>query len=174
MALLLKWWWRLKNFPNQLWARVIVSTHGNSKSYRSIRVKKCLPGVWKDIVAMESEFKKSNLDIHQCLKANFGDGSLVKDYYKKVGNTILWEWKWTRDPLSNLEWAELGSLMRVLTTHSMTGNHDTWEWLNNHGSIINKNQNQQNDHDNITFTSLLRLIIIIIIILLHIAALNRH
>ncbi|XP_021996109.1 uncharacterized protein LOC110893305 [Helianthus annuus] len=74
LALLLKWWWRLKEEPDHLWAKVIKAIHHNSRVVSLIPRKKSQPGVRKAIAGVGEDFKKRSIDIQQSLRCLVGNG----------------------------------------------------------------------------------------------------
>ncbi|KAJ0946971.1 putative RNA-directed DNA polymerase [Helianthus annuus] len=82
-AMLTKWWWRLKAFPNHLWAEVVKAIHGgnfSSSADQIIPVNKSVTGVWKDIGSVERALAKIGIQIKDNL---IMDGT---------------QWKWRTDP----------------------------------------------------------------------------
>ncbi|KAJ0811025.1 putative RNA-directed DNA polymerase [Helianthus annuus] len=77
MALLLKWRWRYKEEPNQMWVKVIEALHTNRRKIQSVPMKKTLTGVWKSIVGIEEEFMKEGIDVTSNISCKIGDGSKV-------------------------------------------------------------------------------------------------
>ncbi|MFS8023979.1 putative RNA-directed DNA polymerase [Helianthus anomalus] len=71
-AMLVKWWWRFKSNPNQLWAKVISSVHNSSSSNHLIPVKKSINGVWSAIGRMDKILEKYNIDLNQLLVVENG------------------------------------------------------------------------------------------------------
>ncbi|KAJ0881016.1 putative RNA-directed DNA polymerase [Helianthus annuus] len=53
LALLVKWWWRLKMEPHQLWVQVVEAIHKNKRRVSMVPVKKEQTGIWKTIVEVE-------------------------------------------------------------------------------------------------------------------------
>ncbi|KAJ0535599.1 putative RNA-directed DNA polymerase [Helianthus annuus] len=90
LTMLSKWWWRYKDDPNQLWAKVIASFHSNANNDKLIPYKKSIPGVWKDIGAMDGVLAKEGICIREKLKVTVGDGASI----------IFWKDPWVSpDPL---------------------------------------------------------------------------
>ncbi|XP_021999705.1 uncharacterized protein LOC110897235 [Helianthus annuus] len=81
LAMLSKWWWRIKVNLSQLWAEVVAAVHrGISASQSLIPIKKSVPGVWKDIASVEVTLSKIGIDI--------------KEKFVQDGSC----WKWGNDP----------------------------------------------------------------------------
>ncbi|KAF5810534.1 putative reverse transcriptase zinc-binding domain-containing protein [Helianthus annuus] len=85
-AMLVKWWWRFKAEPNQLWAQVVASIHCgyNINSPAPLfPLKRSIPGVWKDVGSMEVALRKA--------------GIFISDYLVEVDGV----WKWRSDPFGS-------------------------------------------------------------------------
>ncbi|KAJ0805245.1 putative reverse transcriptase zinc-binding domain-containing protein [Helianthus annuus] len=82
-AMLVKWWWRIREFPEQLWARVICSIHKTKSNSKIIPVNKSIPGSWKDISTMDEVLAKGGIGIADKLKVSIGDGSKIR-FWKDV------------------------------------------------------------------------------------------
>ncbi|KAJ0934873.1 putative RNA-directed DNA polymerase [Helianthus annuus] len=53
VAMISKWWWRYKDNPNQLWAKVVSSIHAIRNHNNLIPLKKTIPGIWKDVGSID-------------------------------------------------------------------------------------------------------------------------
>ncbi|KAJ0550121.1 putative RNA-directed DNA polymerase [Helianthus annuus] len=92
LALLLKWWWRLKSDPDQLWVKVVESIHHNTRIVNQIPVKKSSVGVWKNIVGVEKDFRKYGIMVGNKLVSNVGNGK----------KTMFWVDSWINgEPLKD-------------------------------------------------------------------------
>nr|GEV71902.1 RNA-directed DNA polymerase, eukaryota, reverse transcriptase zinc-binding domain protein [Tanacetum cinerariifolium] len=121
IALLLKWRWRLFNFPNSLWVQVIKDFHGNETG---IDLGGCqTSGTWAKIVGTINHLHSSGIVPLNSIRFKVGDGSSIrfwkdtwlgndplyirynrlfhlennKDYF--ISQRILngsWEWDWCR------------------------------------------------------------------------------
>ncbi|KAJ0433682.1 putative reverse transcriptase zinc-binding domain-containing protein [Helianthus annuus] len=50
-----------------------------------------------------------------------------------TGRAIQWRWDWATNPTSNIEWIEVGDVMRLLQQVKVSGGKDSWVWANNEG-----------------------------------------
>ncbi|KAI3745447.1 hypothetical protein L1987_58559 [Smallanthus sonchifolius] len=60
-ALLWKWKWRFNTYPDQLWALVIKAIHDNHRGAQDIPVNNNLAGIWKDILAVDKDLRKTGV-----------------------------------------------------------------------------------------------------------------
>ncbi|KAF5812776.1 putative reverse transcriptase zinc-binding domain-containing protein [Helianthus annuus] len=79
LAMLTKWWWRFKENPDQMWAKVVAAIHQNRNTAQLVPFKTSVPGVWKDIGSMDSKLSKLGIDLTQCLTQNNGSWSWRND-----------------------------------------------------------------------------------------------
>ncbi|XP_035838151.1 uncharacterized protein LOC118485801 [Helianthus annuus] len=103
LALLAKWWWRLKTEPENLWVNVIKLIHTSQRKMEQIPIKKSMPGVWKNIGEIGKEFSKNNIDIVVSLRSKVGMGNntmfLVDTWpaynqKKGIGKRVLSGYQW--------------------------------------------------------------------------------
>lgn len=78
IAMLSKWWWRIKENPNHLWAQVIFAIHGSKKIDNMVPVKRSITGVWKDIASMDDVLAKLGINIKDKLTVKLGNGGKVR------------------------------------------------------------------------------------------------
>ncbi|KAJ0842900.1 putative reverse transcriptase zinc-binding domain-containing protein [Helianthus annuus] len=83
LAMLSKWWWRIREEPRQLWAEVISAIHKTKNNNLLIPLKKTIVGTWKDISSMEVEFLKYGVNIQEKLKVKVGNGNKTR-FWKDV------------------------------------------------------------------------------------------
>ncbi|KAJ0683718.1 putative RNA-directed DNA polymerase [Helianthus annuus] len=77
LALLTKWWWKLKEFPRALWARVIKSIHENQVVKQAFPLKPRFVGMWKDIINIKTDLSKLNIKIEEKIKGRVGCGDTI-------------------------------------------------------------------------------------------------
>ncbi|KAJ0628056.1 putative RNA-directed DNA polymerase [Helianthus annuus] len=123
LALLLKWWWRLKMEPNQIWASVVKAIHGSKRKIMTIPVKKSHTGVWKNIGEIETEFAKNNINISSCLRSEVGIGD----------RTMFWEDAWLGSEPLRLQYQEIYQLAKdkgvlVSECYKAFNGGRIWEW----------------------------------------------
>ncbi|KAJ0871758.1 putative reverse transcriptase zinc-binding domain-containing protein [Helianthus annuus] len=78
LALLIKWWWKLKTKPEELWVKVINSIHGSNKSHKIIPINNKFTGTWKDIVSAGNELGSIGISVSDEIIAEVGSGNEVK------------------------------------------------------------------------------------------------
>ncbi|KAJ0441659.1 putative reverse transcriptase zinc-binding domain-containing protein [Helianthus annuus] len=123
IAMRSKWWWRLKNDPKQLWAVVIDAIHKTKKNDKLVPLKKTIPGIWKDICAVEGTLHRLNIQIQEKLKVEVGDGE----------NTRFWKDSWLLDkPLKDL-FPDLfrcaaDKNIKVAACMHLVGSKTLWAW----------------------------------------------
>ncbi|KAJ0600400.1 putative reverse transcriptase zinc-binding domain-containing protein [Helianthus annuus] len=78
MALLLKWWWRLRDDNEHLWAKVILALHGRKWKKELIPLNKNQSGIWKNIAAVQKDFEKKGIDVYKKLVCKIGSGEKVR------------------------------------------------------------------------------------------------
>ncbi|KAJ0585981.1 putative RNA-directed DNA polymerase [Helianthus annuus] len=74
LALLVKWWWRLKTEPQQLWAKVINAIHKNKRRISMVPLRKDQTGIWKTIVETRKDLLKRGVEIEKHLISKIGSG----------------------------------------------------------------------------------------------------
>ncbi|KAJ0544992.1 putative RNA-directed DNA polymerase transcription factor SBP family [Helianthus annuus] len=82
-AMLLKWWWRFKDNPTHLWARVVHAIHSTQNNKKMIPVKKLIPGVWKDIGGMDDVLARIGISIQDRLRVEVKNG-MGTSFWKDV------------------------------------------------------------------------------------------
>ncbi|KAD6455049.1 hypothetical protein E3N88_09755 [Mikania micrantha] len=58
---------------------------------------------------------------------------LGKSGFKEL-DVDQWKWEWVRDPMSQEEWGEVGSIMRTLSEVVVEDKEDKWFWQNEFGT----------------------------------------
>ncbi|KAJ0929069.1 putative reverse transcriptase zinc-binding domain-containing protein [Helianthus annuus] len=123
LAMISKWWWRFKDDPNQLWAKVVYSIHYSKSENKLIPGKASMPGVWKDIGSVDKILANIGIQIHDKLKVAVGDGSSVR----------FWKDKWlTQEPLM-LRFPNLFRLAKIKNSsvkacYLRVGDGVRWGW----------------------------------------------
>ncbi|XP_021986463.1 uncharacterized protein LOC110882867 [Helianthus annuus] len=164
LAMVAKWWWRIREDPKQLWARVIAAIHGPVKANKMVPLNKNITGWWKDIAEVDGSIGKIGISIKDQLGVKVGNrlkslmwfdnwvgcGTLknmfpnvfkiasdkaasVSSCFEVIGESRQWRWGWSKNPNSNVEWAELGNLMSLLHGLQLSDEEDQWVWTNNLG-----------------------------------------
>nr|GEZ89375.1 RNA-directed DNA polymerase, eukaryota, reverse transcriptase zinc-binding domain protein [Tanacetum cinerariifolium] len=73
-ALLFKWIWRFRNYPNALWVQVVKAIHGEDGKL-SFNFRRSYPNtVWIQIVKAISNLKEKEVDLLSFCKKKLGDG----------------------------------------------------------------------------------------------------
>lgn len=122
VALLTKWWWRLKNETGSISTNVINSIHNLNNKPACYLVKKNITGVWSNIVKAIRSLKLHNIDPHDLF-------SLVPGENVKI---LFWKDTWWGDvpleekfpSLYNLEMVKRCTLLDILCS-SGPGNGTT-------------------------------------------------
>ncbi|KAJ0603386.1 putative RNA-directed DNA polymerase [Helianthus annuus] len=78
IAFLIKWWWKYKTKPEELWTKVIKSTHESKRSNNFLPINNTFAGTWKDIVGAGKELEKMGIVAAEELVAEVGSGTRVK------------------------------------------------------------------------------------------------
>lgn len=73
-SLLAKWWWRFKIEPNALWRKIITSIFGNEGALDNSCNLSNYSGVWKQIVNLENDLGKVNVNLPSLFKIKIGNG----------------------------------------------------------------------------------------------------
>ncbi|KAF5821202.1 putative RNA-directed DNA polymerase [Helianthus annuus] len=81
LGLIAKWWWRYRQFGNQLWAKVLTSIHSGRMSCNVVPVKNAINGLWKAIVGVNKEFNKGNIDLNDSIVCAVGRGDKPRFWY---------------------------------------------------------------------------------------------
>lgn len=63
ISLIMKWWWKLRTKPGQLWATVIYSVHNLRSKPDVCYSMKTLPGVWNNIAGIKNDLMKKNIPV---------------------------------------------------------------------------------------------------------------
>ncbi|KAJ0856138.1 hypothetical protein HanRHA438_Chr14g0680971 [Helianthus annuus] len=83
VAMIVKWWWRMREDPDHLWAKVVSSIHGSRLNKKLIPVNNSIPGVWKDIGSVDEILRKTGIGIADKLKVTVGNGAKTR-FWKDV------------------------------------------------------------------------------------------
>ncbi|MFS7907224.1 hypothetical protein Hanom_Chr01g00068771 [Helianthus anomalus] len=131
LALLAKWWWRIKEEPDQLWVRVVAAIHGPNKGLKIIPIKQSISGWWKDIANVDADLKKMGICVNEKLKVEIGDGKGI----------LFWHDNWTGlGSLKNVFphayriSANKNELVYSCVTNARSTSLWSWSWLKNPNS----------------------------------------
>ncbi|KAL4562942.1 hypothetical protein LXL04_026973 [Taraxacum kok-saghyz] len=83
-CLLVKWWWRLKQEKNALWAKAIRGIHNLHDKPHDHLVNKNITGVWKSIIAARRNLNAQGFELEDIFKLKVKSGE----------NTQFWADKW--------------------------------------------------------------------------------
>nr|GEV64721.1 RNA-directed DNA polymerase, eukaryota, reverse transcriptase zinc-binding domain protein [Tanacetum cinerariifolium] len=80
ISVLVKWWWRLYTDRNALWFQVIVSIHGLNLGIdlEETSLNQLPPSPWKNILSLNRNLLKTNIDLHVIFKKKVGNGSIFR------------------------------------------------------------------------------------------------
>ncbi|KAJ0493649.1 putative RNA-directed DNA polymerase [Helianthus annuus] len=81
LAMVAKWWWRIREDLNQLWARVIAAIHGSDKCNKMVPINKNIKGWWKDITDIQRSLMKMGINIKDKLKVQTRNGMKSKMWF---------------------------------------------------------------------------------------------
>ncbi|XP_022040144.1 uncharacterized protein LOC110942681 [Helianthus annuus] len=129
LALLIKWWWKFKTKPEELWVKVIKSIHGSNKSHKIIPIKNKFAGIWKDIVSAGNELGRIGISVSEEIIAETGSGNEVKFWIDNCENQ--WNLGWLRPPNSEEEWAQWTIMLHLLNNVKFKPGADRWVWKSN-------------------------------------------
>lgn len=88
IALLAKWWWKLKNSPNSLWSKIINGIHyGAGANDDNITARKSFPGVWNNIVRCKKDLRKINIEVRDVIR-RAQDGEAWESDFAKDGFSV--------------------------------------------------------------------------------------
>ncbi|CAI9295050.1 unnamed protein product [Lactuca saligna] len=74
LALIGKWWSRLRNEGTSLWRESIMGIHNLKNKAADCISKKSIPGVWNNIAGVKSEFLKVGINFDEVIKKQVGNG----------------------------------------------------------------------------------------------------
>ncbi|KAJ0483299.1 putative RNA-directed DNA polymerase [Helianthus annuus] len=137
LALLAKWWWKLKENPSALWVQVIKAIHTSSRNIQVLPIKKNIVGIWKDICSISKECYAVNVELEEKLFAKVGRGDKI----------MFWIDNWLeggplRYQFPNLYDLAQNRLVLVSECYTRDGNAITWSiaWKTNPSNLSLFNQ----------------------------------
>lgn len=74
LAMIVKWWWGLKNNKSTLWRRVITGIHNLHNKPAKTLAKKTIPGIWSNIAGVIQELQKDGLSFDDIFKKQVREG----------------------------------------------------------------------------------------------------
>lgn len=117
----MKWWWRLKTDPSQLWAREIKGIHKLRNKPSNVISTKAIPGVWSNVAGIKDDLKELGIDMDVVLVKHMGKGD----------NILFWSDQWIGTQPLKLVFPALYQLERYKTCRIsdriQVGQH-TWRW----------------------------------------------
>ena len=77
LALLSSWWWRFKKEDSPLWKKVICALHGKDGGFSNSKGK--FPGVWRNVLKIQSDFQNLNLPLEAWFQQEETEGARAGD-----------------------------------------------------------------------------------------------
>ncbi|KAI3751226.1 hypothetical protein L2E82_22274 [Cichorium intybus] len=84
VAMIVKWWWRLKTEKDSLWGKVIVGLHNLKNKPHSYLSNRNISGVWNNIASVKKDLRRMGLEM----------GDIFNLQVKSGENTLFWYDKW--------------------------------------------------------------------------------
>ncbi|KAJ0479860.1 hypothetical protein HanIR_Chr13g0624921 [Helianthus annuus] len=81
LAMVAKRWWRIRDEPYQLWARVITAIHGSVKGNLMVPLNKNISGWWKDITGVDWNLGKMGISINDQLGVKMDNGMKMSMWF---------------------------------------------------------------------------------------------
>ncbi|KAJ0546413.1 putative reverse transcriptase zinc-binding domain-containing protein [Helianthus annuus] len=78
LTFMIKWWWKYKAKPEELWTKVIKSIHDSKRCYKFLPINNNFAGIWKDIVRAGKELETMGVSVSKELAVELGNGKSVK------------------------------------------------------------------------------------------------
>ncbi|KAD6795012.1 hypothetical protein E3N88_05908 [Mikania micrantha] len=123
MAMLAKWWWKLKVEKGNLWTRVIWGIHHCSRSWSYIPVNVRVPGIWKNIHKIGDDLLKYNIDLPNLMIGKVGYGDRIRFWVDKwLGEVSL------HNMFPLLFSKESNKLCTIGERYQRLGGGITWFW----------------------------------------------
>ncbi|XP_071688886.1 uncharacterized protein [Rutidosis leptorrhynchoides] len=153
IAFLCKWIWRLKKYPNSIWARMVKAIHGESAGADGTTLM--IRGTWSNIVDSFYKSTRNRLLPANVLRAKIGDGhsfrfwhdnwlgnGLLKDRFRRlyhldsnkycsVADCVSngdWSWSWRRSDIGAPNTLLLHSMVTEIGTFQVSNGSDSWLW----------------------------------------------
>lgn len=83
IALLSKWWWKIKTAPTSLWSCIINCIHYRGTPSENIVTQKSIPGVWSNIVRCKNDLRKVNIQVHDVIRRSQNGDRWESDFCKE-------------------------------------------------------------------------------------------
>ncbi|MFS7970880.1 hypothetical protein Hanom_Chr09g00826111 [Helianthus anomalus] len=78
LAFMIKWWWKYKAKPEELWTKVIKSIHDSKRCYKILPINNNFAGIWKDIVKAGKELETMGVSVTKELAVEIGNEKSVR------------------------------------------------------------------------------------------------
>lgn len=75
LALMAKWWWRVKTEKDALWVQLISAIHGTRRNCRIDPLESKKGGPWGRIIAIKKRFEEANIDLQSIFYEDQSAGS---------------------------------------------------------------------------------------------------
>lgn len=127
IALLSKWWWRLKTDKSTMWCKVITGFHNLANKPADHLSRTGCVGVWRDIVSAKTDLLEVGISFQEILTKVVGSGQ----------ETFFWLDEWCgggklKDQFPSLY--KLEKSKKCLVADRLKESGEVWEWRHN---IIN-------------------------------------
>ncbi|KAL4578043.1 hypothetical protein LXL04_014158 [Taraxacum kok-saghyz] len=136
LAMIVKWWWRMRCNKSAMWSRVIIGIHNLKNKPPERMSMKSMVGVWNNIAGVQGELRKSGVELEDVMST---EGVLkdrfhalyqlekekmctVRDRIGTNGHT----WNWRADPTAGTQVSHFNELLHVVGIHQVTAGEDRW------------------------------------------------
>lgn len=121
IALIVKWWWRLRVDRSALWCQVINGIHNLKKRATDQLSRKIISGVWNNIVGVLTKVHRARVEHNNIFKKEVGNGR----------DTLFWLDVWWGNKTLKSRFPELCNIecrKRCLISEHILSSGFTWDW----------------------------------------------
>ncbi|KAI3517218.1 hypothetical protein L1887_16430 [Cichorium endivia] len=121
IALITKWWWRLRSEKTALWSRVIKGIHNLTNKPAEYLAKKSIPGVWSNVARVNRAIELYGINMKDIFTRKVGKGN----------DTLFWLDSWIgdcplKDKFPNI--FQLEKKKRCKVEERVRSGHHLWDW----------------------------------------------